>query len=129
MLGCRIDEVQAVTGWHAARADAAVGEYRRFVELARLHPSAALVPAADVDVVWHLELAGNAPDAPRHVESDPSCVDDPRGFELTRALYSARWGEPSAVWSVAAACHIDAPKPDPVGPEPPPEQPEPIRSA
>lgn len=108
-------------GWSDEHRWTVVTEYLRFLELARTHVGTALVPAADVDLVWHEHLASPAYAmacggvGPRH--DTHTTADRDERFAHTRHLYRARFGPPGAIWDTAADCQID--RPEPIAPPPP----------
>ncbi|MCP4872503.1 MAG: hypothetical protein GY898_27750 [Proteobacteria bacterium] len=107
-----------------AELDFVEREYRRFLTLLAEHPHSPLVPTKGIDRVWHahiLDTRAYADDCDRifghFVHHDPSLgVDDAEDiaklqamFELTAALYEARFGEayaPEASRCEGHACHV-----------------------
>lgn len=113
--------VRATTGWDDARARHALQEYDRFLTLWREDPTQPLVPCADVDRVWHADLAGGRTGVPPHVVRDD--LGQALRFASTQRRYAERWGAPGALWDTVGPCQTDAPQPDPLAPEDPPPDP------
>ena len=92
-------------------------EYERFIRLAQDFRAVPLVPARDVDLLWHEHLAGAsyaddfAGPAPRH--GTHTTPDHAVRFETTRRLYREQFGDPGAMWTQPAECQVDDPGKDP----------------
>src|SRR4051794_16921542 len=94
------DRAAASNRWSPARRQAALREYQRFVRLVRDNPGVPLVPAVDIDLIWHEHLGlplstGTGPPAPPRHAAHRTTDQDGR-FASTIALYRDRFGEPGA---------------------------------
>ena len=106
--------VAASNQWSAPHTLTVLREYDRFVQLAHEHPGVPLVPALDVDLLWHehLDTTTSAEDCARVPSHGAGrTTDHDARYATTLALYRDRFGEPAAVWSTPAECQVDNEEP------------------
>jgi len=120
-----VHEAAGAWGWSSTHRDEIHREYERFLDLADGNRGVPLVPAHEVDLVWHEHVRYAATDGDRTppAHGTHSTPDHEARFAATVELYRARFGEPGPVWEHAAVCQVD-PR-DPFAPEEPPAGPPP----
>lgn len=110
-----LDRAAACHHWSRDYAQSVALEYQRFIELAQDCDGLSLVPARDVDLLWHEHLAdATYADvvhslAPKH--DTHTSHDHAARYEATLGRYRKRFGDPGTIWSTAAECQVDAPPP------------------
>ncbi|CAK0869492.1 unnamed protein product [Prorocentrum cordatum] len=111
------ERVMEEHGWPGPRADGAIAEYLRFLQLLASAPRMELVASDDVDLVWHehlLDTQNYAADTQRlfgrflhhrRARSAQEVSDIPAGYARTKEAYRARFGrEPPALhWGATTA--------------------------
>jgi hypothetical protein len=111
-----VDAAASRWGWSASHRDVVQLEYERFLLLAEQHEGVALVPAQDVDLVWHEHLRhtvdGHSLDGRAPVHDTHSTLDHEQRYAHTLELYTRRFGVPGSIWDLAADCDVgEAPPP------------------
>eukprot|EP00929_Paragymnodinium_shiwhaense_P074055 TRINITY_DN37873_c0_g1_i1.p1 TRINITY_DN37873_c0_g1~~TRINITY_DN37873_c0_g1_i1.p1 ORF type:complete len:276 (+),score=51.89 TRINITY_DN37873_c0_g1_i1:85-912(+) len=98
--------------WSKERADVAIVEYLRFMQLLAEAPRMELVASSDVDLVWHehiLDTINYAKDSEklwgrflhhRRARTSEEVAAIPAGYEYTKQVYQQRFGReaPKMVW-------------------------------
>lgn len=103
----------AAWGWSPTHQESVRREYERFLDLAERNSGVPLVPAKDIDLVWHEHIRNPAADRPPPLHDTHSTVDHEARFAHTVELYRVAFGEPNAIWSTPADCNIDQSPPPP----------------
>jgi hypothetical protein len=102
-----------LAGWDEARFEAALREYRRFLELCRRFPDLKIMAPAEVDELWHAHMLDSVHYVRdcdrifgRYLHHDP-CIGESDATQARRTLglYSATFGEtPSPDWLGMMTC-------------------------
>ncbi len=98
--------VMQVTGWEQPRAEAAIGEYRRFIYLLAIVKTARRVAPKDVDRVWQVHMGDEAAYGAFCAEVLKRQLPyrtggTPRDRELTHNAYRREFGSapPGRIWT------------------------------
>lgn len=113
--GFLLERVMEEHGWQAERADGAIVEYLRFLQLLAASPRMELVASSDVDLVWHehiLDTKNYATDSMRlfgrflhhrRARNAKEYADIPTAYRRTQEAYRARFGlePPEQFWGAS----------------------------
>merc|ERR1719245_21918 len=98
------ERVMEEHGWDLRRAEGAIGEYVRFLQLLATAPRMELVASDDVDLVWHehlLDTQNYAADSQRlfgrflhhrRARTAQEVADIPSGYARTKEAYTSHFG-------------------------------------